>query len=60
MLEVKILGKKRKKVQINLSDGDYAMLRHILIHTAEHNDDVNVRNYTKDILLPLLPSVWSR
>ena len=60
MLDVKITGKRRTKVTITLSDGDYGLLRHMLIHTSETSDDVNVRNYLKDVLLPRLPSIWTR
>jgi hypothetical protein len=55
MLGVKTIGKRKPKVQITLSDGDYNLLRMILEDTSQNSLDANIRDYIASKILPLLP-----
>ena len=57
---IKARVSSRSKVILTFGKGDYNLLRMVLEDTAKSSTDANIRDYLKDVLLPVLPETITR
>ena len=56
MLEVKVTGKRKRKVHLTMSDGDYRLFRLVMEDSSHTHPNSNIRDYLNHVVLPLLPA----